>query len=106
MKETEKTRKQQELYRKLMEHRRHNPKHYGLSMLAVRYEDLYNYVQSGKCDCMQLHIMVDEYRLRFKEICSTYRLSYDDVKEYFDSHRYIFRMERSDFCMPYASLSI
>lgn len=105
MKETEKTRKQQELYQKLMECRHCNPKRYGLSMLAVRYEDLYNYVQSDKCDCMQLHIMTDEYHLRFREICSMYRLDFDDVKEYFENHGYIFRKERSDFCMPYMPLS-
>lgn len=76
------------LYRKLMESRKKDPKHYGLSNIAVAYEDVRNYANSKQCDRKELKYLVERFTIRMREIANRYGLSSAEVREYFALHNY------------------
>lgn len=76
------------IYAKLMESRKRDPKHYGLSCIAVAYEDVRNYANSKQCDRKELRILVDRFTMRMREAAKVYGLSSADIREYFARHNY------------------
>lgn len=77
-----------EIYRKLMESRKKDPKHYGLTSIAVAYEDVRNYANSKQCDRKELKYLVERFTMRMREIAHRYGLSSAEVREYFAFHNY------------------
>lgn len=76
------------IYRKLMESRKRDPKHYGLSSIAVVYEDVRNYANSKQCDRNELKYQVERFTMRMREIAKCYGLSRKEIREYFARHNY------------------
>ena len=85
-----KTKKEQNdaIYRHLMESRKRDPKHYGLSSIAVAYEDVRNYAHSKQCDRNELKYQVERFTMRMREIAGRYGLSGQEVREYFARNNY------------------
>jgi hypothetical protein len=78
----------EEIYQKLMESRKQNPKHYGLTSIAVEYEDLRNYSRSEKKDEEELQWRTLKLSERIKEVMNIYKLSIVEIAEYFRFHNY------------------
>lgn len=76
------------IYRRLMQLRKCNPKNYGLTSMAVAYEDVRNYANSKQCDLGELKRKVKELSMRIRELAKLYGLSSAEVKEYFAFHNY------------------
>ena len=76
------------IYRHLMESRKRDPKHYGLTSIAVAYEDVRNYANSKRCDRKELKFLVERFTMRMREIAHQYGLSSAEVREYFAFHNY------------------
>lgn len=58
------------LYSKLIEHRRRYPKSYGLTNIAIVYEDIYHYARSKQRDSEELYRKIDYLNKRIKECCT------------------------------------
>lgn len=80
--------KNEELYAKLMESRKKDPKHFGLSCIGASYEDVRNYANSKGCDRKELRILVDRFTMRMREAAKVYGLSSADIREYFTRNKY------------------
>lgn len=78
----------EEIYRKLMESREKDPKHFGLTSIAVEYEDLRNYSRSGKKDNEELQWRISKLSERIKEVMDIYKLSFVEIADYFRFHNY------------------
>lgn len=78
----------EEIYRKLMELREKNPKHFGLTSIAVEYEDLCNYSRSKKKSSEELQWRIWKLSERIKEIMNIYKLSFVEIADYFRLHNY------------------
>lgn len=76
------------VYRHLMESRNRDPKHYGLTSIAVAYEDVRNYANSKQCDRKELKYLVERFAMRMREVASLYGLTGEEVKEYFARNNY------------------
>lgn len=76
------------IYRKLMESRKKDPKHFGLTSIAVEYEDLRNYSRSGKKDNEELQWRISKLSERIKEVMDIYKLSFVEIADYFRFHNY------------------
>ena len=76
------------IYRHLMESRKRDPKHYGLTSIAVAYEDVRNYANSKQCDRKELKYLVERFAMRMREIAHRYGLTSMEVKEYFARNNY------------------
>lgn len=83
-----KTEKNAAIYARLMESRRRNPKSYGLSSMAVAYEEVRNYARSEKCDRTELAAMASGLTMRLKELAALYALTGAEVRAYFEGHKY------------------
>lgn len=78
----------EEIYQKLMQHRREDPKHYGLTTIAVEYEDVRNYANSKNKDGEELEWRISKLSQRIKDVISVYKLTMEEVVEYFRFHNY------------------
>lgn len=78
----------EEIYRKLMESRKKDPKHFGLTSIAVEYEDLRNYSRSGKKDNEELQWRISKLSERIEEVMDIYKLSFVEIADYFRFHNY------------------
>lgn len=78
----------EEIYRKLMDSKARNPKHFGLTNIAVEYEDLRNYSRSGKKDDEELQWRISKLSERIKEVMDIYKLSFVEIADYFRLHNY------------------
>lgn len=78
----------EEIYRKLMESKKQDPKHFGLTSIAVEYEDLRNYSRSEKKDSEELQWRISKLSGRIKEVMNIYKLSLVEIADYFRSHNY------------------
>lgn len=78
----------EEIYNKLTESRKQNPKHFGLTCIAVEYEDLRNYFLSEKKDSEELQWRISKLSERIKEVMNIYKLSFVEIADYFRFHNY------------------
>ena len=78
----------EEIYQKLMKHRRENPKHFGLTTIAVEYEDVRNYAKSKSANDEELRWRINMFSERIKEVIRIYKLSMDEIVDYFRFHNY------------------
>lgn len=78
----------EEIYRKLMESKKQDPKHFGLTSIAVEYEDLRNYSRSEKKDSEELQWRISKLSERIKEVMNIYKLSFVEIADYFRFHNY------------------
>ena len=78
----------EEIYRKLMDSKARNPKHFGLTRIAVEYEDLRNYSRSGKKDNEELQWRISKLSERIKDVMDIYKLSFVEIADYFRFHKY------------------
>ena len=76
------------IYRKLMEHRKRDPKHYGLTLLGADYEDIRNYAVSAKCVREELAAMVSRFNVRIREVVAMYGITKEELRSYFTFHNY------------------
>lgn len=78
----------EEMYRRLMESRKRDPKHYGLTTIAVEYEDVLLYSRSEKKDIEELKWRISKLSERIKEVMNIYKLSIVEIADYFRFHNY------------------
>jgi len=78
----------EEMYRQLMESRKRDPKHYGLTTIAVEYEDVLHYSRSEKKDSEELKWRISKLSERIKEVMNIYKLSIVEIADYFRFHNY------------------
>lgn len=76
------------LYGLLMESRKRDKKHYGLSCIAVAYEDVRNYAKSKGCDRSELAYRAKTFSTRMREVVHRYGLSGEEVRAYFKRNNY------------------
>lgn len=76
------------IYNKLMEHRKRDPKHYGLSLIGASYEDVRRYEHSKVCVAKELKEKKKSLSIRIEEVCSKYSIARAEVKDYFAFHNY------------------
>lgn len=76
------------LYQKLMESRKRNPKHYGLSIIGASYEDVRHYANSKECIKEELKEKVRKLSMRIKEVSAMYSITGAEVRSYFQFHNY------------------
>lgn len=76
------------IYKSLMDSRKKNPKHYGLTCIAVEYEDVLNYSRSKKKSSEELRWRISKLKSRIKEVMAMYKLSSIDIADYFRFHNY------------------
>lgn len=77
-----------EIYTRLMESRKRDPKHYGLSCIAVAFEDVYIYSNNKEKDEEQLRWMISKLSERIKEVMNLYNISIVEIADYFRFHKY------------------
>lgn len=78
----------EEIYLKLMQYRAENPKHYGLTTIAVEYEDVRNYASCSNKDSEELKWRISKLSNRIKEVMNIYKLSVVEIADYFRFHNY------------------
>ena len=71
-----------ELYRKIVESRRENPKRFALAAIGVLCEELRNYAKSKGCDRVELEYLQARSRQRRIAIQSRYHITDRDIQEY------------------------
>lgn len=76
------------MYRLLMESRKRDLKHYGLTTIAVEYEDVLHYSRSEKKDSEELKWRISKLSERIKEVMNIYKLSIVEIADYFRFHNY------------------
>lgn len=76
------------IYRHLMESRKRDPKHYGLSSIAVAYEDVRNYAKSEGCDREELKYLAQRLTMRIREVAKNFGLSGEEIRTFFAQKNY------------------
>lgn len=77
-----------EIYHRLMESRKRDPKRYGLTIIAVEYEDVLHYSRSEKKDGEELKWRLLKLSERIKKVMSVYKVSMSEIADYFRSRNY------------------
>lgn len=75
-------------YRRLMELRERDPKRFGLTSLAVEYEDVRKYSRNQKMDMEEMKWKISRFSERISEVMKLYKLSMEEIADYFRSHNY------------------
>lgn len=78
----------EEMYHRLMESRRRDPKHYGLTTIAVEYEDVLLYSRYEKKDSEELKWRISKLSDRINKVMSIYKVSMSEIADYFRFHNY------------------
>jgi hypothetical protein len=78
----------EDIYQRLMQFRHQDPKHYGLTSIALGYLDVLNYSKSKKVDSDELKWRKFYFGQRLKEVMGIYNLSIGEIAEYFRIHNY------------------
>lgn len=76
------------IYQNIMRFRKQDPKRYGLTLIAVEYEDMVNYSRSEKKDSEELKWRISNLSKKVSRVMNIYKITIVEITEYFRFHNY------------------